>query len=326
MRLALLAAVLVALTVGFALPAEGAFRLRTQVGALVLEAPPEVGGSFGELADLAEPLMPRLEEILGVRAAGPITMVLIPPGPIDDPDVARLDRAAPAWAAGFALNEQRIGGIRLGRAGRYPFGDAGAVLAHEVVHVLLHDAAGERMPRWFSEGVATSIQRRWTLKDAVVYSSSLVLGPLPTLDQMDRAFVRSEASARTAYAASFDFVEWASDEYGEDVVRRVLDGLQEGLAFSAAWRRATGDALADSEDAWRGTALTWYRWLPALTGAGTLWLGITMLFLLATWSRRVKTRRTMERLAAEDAYYEASLNPPPPRRDAGRDGDGNWVN
>jgi hypothetical protein len=149
---------------------------------------------------------------------------------------------------------------------------------------------------------------------------------------MDRAFTRSETSARTAYAASFDFVEWASAEYGNDLIRRVLDGLQEGLPFRTAWRRATGVSLFDSEDAWRGTALTWYRWLPALTGAGTLWLGITMLFLLAAWFRRIKTRRTMERLAVEDAYYDApTVVPPPahrPRRDGrdGRDDRGNWIN
>jgi len=309
-----------------AVPARAAFRSRAQLGALVLEAPPQAGAVLDDLARRSETLLPRLEESLGVRAAGPITMVLIPQGPVTDPEIARLDRAAPPWAAGFALNEQRIGGIRLGRADRYPFGDAGAVLAHEVAHVLLHDAAGDRLPRWFAEGVATRIQRHWTLKDALVYSSSLVLGPLPTLDDMDRAFTRSEASARTAYAASFDFVEWASAEYGEDLVRRVLDGLQEGLAFRTAWRRATGVSLFDSEDAWRGTALTWYRWLPVVTGAGTLWLGITLLFLVVAWYRRVKTRRTMERLAAEDAYYDASMSPPPPPRHAGRDRDGNWIN
>ncbi len=303
-----------------------AFRARVQLGALVLEAPPQAEEVLDDLARRSETLLPRLEKSLGVQAAGPITMVVIPAGPLLDPDVARLDRAAPPWAAGFALSAQRVGGIRLGRADRYPFGDAGAVLAHEVVHVLLHDAAGDRVPRWFSEGVATRVQRHWTLKDALVYSSSLVLGPLPTLGQMDRAFTRSEASARTAYAASFDFVEWASDEYGEDLVRRVLDGLQEGLAFRTAWRRATGVSLAGSEEAWRGTALTWYRWLPALTGAGTLWLGITLLFLVAAWSRRAKTRRTMERLAAEDAYYEASAGPSRSRRERGRDLDGNWVN
>jgi hypothetical protein len=252
-------------------------------------------------------------------------MILIPPGPITDPEIARLDRVAPAWAAGFALGDRRIGAVRLARAARYPFGDATGVLIHEVTHVLVHDGAGGPVPRWFTEGVATREQRRWSLRDAVVYSSSLLVGPLPSLAQMDRAFVTSESTARTAYAASFDFVNWAAGEYGEDVVRRTLDALSEGQSFRAAWRTATGVALSTSEDAWRDTALTWYRWIPALTGAGTLWTAITLLFLVASWRRRVKTQKTLQRMEEEDAWLAPVRREP--RADRGRrDGEGNWIN
>ena len=195
--------------------------------------------------------MPRLEQSLGVEARGQITVVLVPAGPIADPEIARLDRAAPPWAAGFALNPQRLIAIRLGRAETYPFGDASAVLAHEIAHVLLDDAVrggseaggpaavSRKIPRWFSEGVATREQRRWGVRDAVVYSSSLMLRGLPTLGEMNRAFLQSEISARRAYAASFDFVNWSSEEYGEDLVRRVLAAART-RPFPEAWQAATG--------------------------------------------------------------------------------------
>ncbi|MGD2114262.1 MAG: peptidase MA family metallohydrolase [Acidobacteriota bacterium] len=320
-------------------PLAAAYRARVELGPagpLVLEAPPEHRGTLDELAARIEPVWPRLQESLGVRPEGEIVMVLIPPGPIVDPEIARLDRAAPPWAAGFALNERRVGAVRLAKAARYPFGDATGVLVHEITHVLLHEGAGQaggEVPRWFSEGVATREQRRWSLKDALVYSSSLLVGPLPSLAQMDRAFVTSEAAARTAYAASFDFVNWSVDRYGEDLVRRTLDGLSEGRSFRAAWRTATGVPLSESEDAWRDTALTWYRWIPALTGAGTLWTAITLLFLVASWRRRVKTQRTLERMEEEDARLAPAPTsgvpraPRPPREeDRRRDGQGNWIN
>lgn len=286
--------------------------VRVEVGALSLEGPPPYRDLLENLATRARAFLPELERYLGVAPAGPIRMVLIPPDPSPYPGLVRLDAAAPSWAAGFALSEARIGGIRIGQADRYPFGDPGGVLAHEVAHVMLHDAAGGTLPRWFNEGVATSFQRRWSFRDTLVYSSSLLVGSLPSLEEMDRAF-SSQRSARLGYAASFDFVDWASDEYGEDFVRRVLRGTGE-QPFPAAWRAATGEPLWRSERAWRRSSLALYRWVPALTGAGTLWILVTLLFLAAAWRRRSRTQELYERWEEEDAEG---------RR---RDRKGWWVN
>lgn len=297
---------------------EAADWARIEAASLVLEGPASYRLVLEELAGRARAFLPEIERDLGVEAAAPILMVLIPPDTSPYPAVIRLDAAAPPWAAGFALSEARVGGIRIARADRYPFGDAGGVLAHEVAHVLIHDAAGAgsgALPRWFNEGVATWVQRKWSLRDAFVYSSALVRGPLPTLAEMDRAFATSEAGARLAYAASFDFVAWSADEYGDDVVRRVLRETRraERRPFSESWRAATGVPLGTSERAWRRTSLALYRWVPALTGAGTLWVMVTLLFLVAAWRRRARTRDLYERWEEEDADRER------------RDRHGRWI-
>lgn len=345
--IAVLIATLLGILLGLATPAgaQAALRARVELGGLVLEAPPELHDTLQELAPRAAQILPRIEKALGVRAEGPILMVVIPPGPLVDPEISRLDQAAPPWAAGFALSEQRVGAIRLGQADRYPFGDPFGVLAHEVAHILIHDAAGDNVPRWFNEGVATWVQRGWSLQDAMVYSSSLLVGPLPSLARLDRAFVASEGGARMAYAASFDFVHWATREYGDDLVPRVLAAARD-QPFRAAWREVTGVPLSASEEAWRDTALTWHRWVPALTGAGTLWMAVTLLFLVAAWRRRVHTREAMERLEEADEEPRAASWRPrgetsedegrtgepqaggwaPPERDGRRDEDGRWIN
>lgn len=286
---------------------------RVEVGPLALEGPGSYRPLLEELAGRARLFLPDLERSLGVRPAGPITMVIIPPDPSPYPAVVRLDRAAPAWAAGFALTSWRIGGLRIAQADTYPFGDPASVLAHEVAHFLIHDAGGEGLPRWFTEGVSTREQRRWSLRDALVYSSNLMIGPLPTLRQMDRAFAGSARDARLAYAASFDFVDWASGEYGEDLVRRVLRQSRE-RPFPQAWLAVAGVPLAESEARWRRTSLALYRWIPAITGAGGLWLAVTALFLVAAWGRKRRTERLYERWEDEEA--EGSR----------RDTRGRWVN
>lgn len=287
--------------------------VRVEVGPLALEGPAEYRATLDDLAARARAFLPDLERDLGVELAGPVLMVLVPPDPTPYPAVARLNAAAPPWAAGFVLGGRRVGAIRIAEAGRYPFGDAGAVLAHEVTHVLIEDAAGPGLPRWFAEGVSTREQRAWSFRDALVYSSSLLVGPLPELRALDRAFAGSESEARLAYAASFDFVSWSVDEYGPGTVRRVLREAR-GASFEEAWRAATGVGLARSEAQWRRSSLALYRWLPAITGAGTLWIAVTLLFLVAAWRRRVRTRELYERWDEEDTVREHT------------DESGRWIN
>jgi hypothetical protein len=274
-------------------------RTRSTVGDLILESPPELRVQGEELARQAARILPRLEAELGSRLAGPFHLLLIPPEPGGDPEIARLDAAAPPWAAGFVLPTRRVGGIRVSLASRYPYGDLRSVLVHEITHMLLHDAAGGNLPRWFDEGVATRAGRRWGWRDRYVYSTALLTGGLPSLDEMDSYFRSTESRARTAYAGSFDLVSRTVREHGEGVLREIIAGAAT-RPFPVAWEAATGIPLARAEAAWRRGSLLRYRWIPALTGTTTLWIGITMLALFAVARRRARSQEILERWEREE--------------------------
>jgi hypothetical protein len=280
-------------------PALGAPRVEVSAAGLILEAPPELRGQAQALAGAAATLLPRLEASLGVRAASPYRIFLLPPGPLDDPDLARLDASAPAWAAGFLLPGARVGAIRVAQAGRYPYGDLQEVLVHEAVHMLLHDAAGGTLPRWFEEGVATRLGRRWGARDTLVYAAALLTRELPSLAEMDRGFRASEPAARAAYAASFDFVSWTVKRHGDDVLRDIVAAAAT-RPFPEAWAAATGVSLRRAEVQWRRGSLLRYRWVPVLTGTTTLWIGITLLASVALSRRRARARRIQERWEREE--------------------------
>ncbi len=279
--------------------ARGSGRLRVTIGACTIEAPAGQSSALNALVEDARAILPRVERDLGTPALAPYRILLIPPGELTDPEMAQLDAAAPRWAAGFLLPARRVGAIRMRAVGHYPYGDLSAVFTHEVTHMLMRDAAGDNMPRWFSEGVATGIERAWGLRDMFVFSSSLLTGRLPKLDEMDRAFHASPSAARRAYASSFDFVSWARREHGEEVVSEILRRAST-LPFPQAWEAATGDTLASSEASWRRGSLLMYRWMPALTGTTTLWIVVTLLTFLAAARRRARSRAILERWDAED--------------------------
>ena len=278
-------------------------RIRVQVGRCTLEAPPEREVQLRQLAVRAREILPRLENNLGVRFKGPFRIILIPPDTRDDPEMVALDTTAPSWAAAFLFPGRRIGGIRIACSDRYPYSDLASVLAHEAVHMLLHDAAGNNLPRWFSEGVATGEERAWGLRDILVYTSSLLTGRLPSLDEMNRAFEASPTRARAAYAASFDFVSWVRRRHGEESIRDLLREAGR-RPFHQAWSKVIGRSLHASEKRWRRGSLILYRWIPALTSTTTLWIGITLLTFLAMARRRARSQAILERWKAEADDWE----------------------
>ena len=273
-------------------------RVQVPVGPLLLEAPVSLRPQAELLARRAAPVLPRVEAEIGASPAAPYRIFLIPAGPLSDPDLQRLDASAPPWAAGFLHSGARIGALRMGQADRYPHSDLLSVLIHESVHMALHDAA-QGLPRWFQEGVATRSARRWGPRDAVIYSSALLSGSLPSLAEMDRSFRSSAGRARIAYASSFGFVSWAENRHGADLIRRVLANARE-MPFPQAWETATGWTLEREEAAWRRRSVLRYRWLPLLGGTTTLWIGITLLFLVAAARRRARSRAILARWEREE--------------------------
>ncbi|HVS12289.1 MAG TPA: hypothetical protein VMV46_00055 [Thermoanaerobaculia bacterium] len=304
-------------------------RPRAVVGDLVLEAPEGWEAQLEQMAAAARELVPRLEEDLGHGTDGPYRIFLLPPRSQLDPELVRLDELAPRWASGFLIGSYRVGAIRLQQVRRYPVDDAVEVLAHEITHMILHDAAGGNLPRWFSEGVATWEGRRRGLRDLAVTTASLLMTDPPPLAELDRELDASPARARRAYATSFAFVSWSVRRHGVDLVPRLLDRLDE-MSLEDAWREATGESLSAEERRWRRRALWIHRWIPALAGSGSLWVLITVLFLLAAAARRRRTLALYRRWAEEEAGIariddELGLEPPGVARPAEgerRDGGG----
>ena len=275
------------------------------IGLLTLEGPPGAERAIHRLAPPAHEILPQLESTLGARYARRFRIMLIPPGGLRDSALARIDKTAPPWAAGYMIPSLRLGAIRIAQASRYPYGTLESVLAHEATHMLLHDAVGRRLPLWFEEGVATWQGRRWTAEDTWIYTRSLLTSDVPALADLDSSFHAPAGEADLAYAASFSFVAWSVRQHGPDLVRRILREMQ-SRPFAAAWQAVTLVPLARDEAGWRRESLIRYRWIPVLTASSTLWLGITLIGLLAGIRKRARARAIRERWDAEEREAAAA--------------------
>lgn len=276
-----------------------ALPLREDVGLCRIEAPAGQERALADLVAAARPMLPAIERELGIRPLARYRMLLIPPGVVRDSELVALEASAPAWAAGFILPAFRVGAIRIAQAQNYPYGSVASVLAHESTHLLLHDAVGGRLPRWFEEGVSMGQERRWSFVDAAMLSTSLGGRDLPPLDHWDEAFLGSAEEARLAYAAAFSFVAWQSRR-GEPAVaaRLVLESRRR--PFGRAWLVVTGEPLEASYAEWRRTTAIPHRWLGRIAGASPLWIGITILALIAGLVRRARAREVRRRWEEEE--------------------------
>jgi len=249
----------------------------------------------------------RLRRIDPARFAGAMGLAgLTDPGPpirvLVVPERSELARRTPGWIAGFAAGANGPIVVFPARVGAYPYDSLEELLQHEVAHVLIDRAAGGRpVPRWLHEGIAMTAGDRWGLEDRGRFAVDVARSGEVPLASLDRLFAGPDAAVRRAYAVAGSFVNDLLRRYGPQVTGELLAGIATGRSLDRAFEDATGDSLADAEARFWRRQTFWNRWLPLLASSTVLWLGVTLLALLAFHRRRQRDAALMERWEREDA-------------------------
>ncbi len=258
---------------------------------LIVDAPPSLGSTAARIRAIDRQNLEAALENAGLAAPAAVDVTLVPES---DPIAVR----APRWIVGRAFGVRTIV-IFPQRVTRYPYDSLEAVLRHEVVHLALSLRAGEQpLPRWFHEGVATSVEAGWGMTDQL----RLLIAALgePTVDAVAGLF-RSEAQPDTelAYLLSAALVNDVRERHGSDVPGRVAARVAAGIPFPAAFAAETGETPdAAATIAWRAYR-NWSRWVPTLASASAVWSFILVLAMIAFVARR-RRRSQLRKQWAED--------------------------
>ena len=130
-----------------------------------------------------------------------------------------------------------------------------SLLKHELVHLLLHmHISGNRLPRWFEEGVA-----QWASdgvadlleepRSAVLTEAILTENLLPFAALVNH-FPDDNRALILAYAQSRSMVSFMADQYGTDNLLKILDLLKNGSGFKESIRRVFSVSLPELEQQW----------------------------------------------------------------------------
>ena len=238
----------------------------------------------------------RLEEALkqaGLPSPADVQITLLPD---DDPDARRV----PSWIVGLAIGERDVV-IFPNRVLAYPYDSLESVVRHEVAHLALNVASGDAgLPRWFHEGVATSVDSGWSM--GARFQLLLAMLARPDIAQLTRLFASDSVSdTKQAYLLSALLVDDLRERYGAAVPGGIARRVAAGVPFAEAFRLETGvtpDATA--ADAWAGYR-RWTAWVPAVTDPGAAWLLILLLAFLAFIAQRRRRARRRRQWDEEES-------------------------
>ncbi len=230
----------------------------------------------------------------GLELPTAIDVTLVPE---DDP----IARKTPSWIVARAFGDRRVV-MFPARVTRYPYDSLESVLQHEVVHLALFARAGGRaLPRWFHEGVATSVEAGWGMADEARLLIAALSGP--TIDDVSGLF-RSDAQPDTtlAYLLAAALVNDLRERHGPDVPGRIARRVEAGAPFGPAFLRETGETPdAAAARAWAAYR-RWTNWVPAIANTSTLWTLILALALLAFVAQRRRRARLRKQWDEEESW------------------------
>jgi hypothetical protein len=257
------------------------------------------GGAEHELGRIAEDLLdlpaPRAIEIHLVRQAEDLAAV------------APAGRGAPPWAIGVAYPDLGVISVALRRGAT--IADPLATLRHELAHVALGAALGDRAPHWLHEGFAYQHSGEWSWDRTETLAGMAWAGGIIPLDQLDQTFPQEEVPANRAYAESYDFVgylsrrgrwEDPSDDGDRWPFRRFLREIGHGSDLDSAALRAFGKPLHPLFDEWRSDLGSRYMLMPIGLFGLMLWMLCAVLLGFAWWRRRRQNHRRLAQWDLED--------------------------
>jgi hypothetical protein len=261
-------------------------------------------------ADLVDLPVPRAVELHVVRDAADLAAT------------APAGRGAPPWAVGVAYPDLGVLGVATRRGAQVI--DVEDTLRHELAHVALGAALGERAPHWLHEGFAYQHSAEWSIERIETLTAMAWSHNLIPLDQLDATFPQDELPASRAYAEAYDFVgylarrgrwEDPSDHGDRWPFRRFLRGIGHSGDLDRAAIHAFGKPLRALFDEWSADLGNRYLLMPLGLLGATLWFLCAVLLALAWWRRRRVNRRRLAQWDLEDKLRRSSepaqVNVPP---------------
>ncbi|NVB81019.1 MAG: hypothetical protein HOV81_21665 [Kofleriaceae bacterium] len=230
------------------------------------------------------------------------------------PSVAPEGRGAPPWAIGVAYPDLGIISVAIRRGSSVT--DPEQTLRHELAHVALGAAIGDRAPHWLHEGFAYQHSAEWAWERTETLAGMAWFGGIVPLEQLDASFPAEESPAHRAYAQSYDFVGFLSrrgrwedtaDDGDRWPFRRFLTMVGQGVSLNDAAKKAYGKPLGELFEEWREDLSKRYLLAPIGLFGLAVWCLCALLLGLAWWRKRRHNKRRLAEWERDERANDEAL-------------------
>jgi hypothetical protein len=268
----------------------------TATAQITIDAPPSLAATADRIRRVN---LTALQDALGRAGLALPADIHITLLPDSDPGA----RSVPNWLVGFAVEPRDIV-IFPQRVLSYPYDSLESVVRHEITHLALDARAeGEPLPRWFHEGVATSVDAGWSVSAQVRLLAAMLAKP--DTAELARLFASdTESETRQAYLLSAVLVEDLRRRHGANAPGIIAARVASRVPFVRAFELQTGETPdAAAARAWAAYR-RWIEWLPAITGASATW---ALIIVLSFAAYAVQLRRRLHRRRRWDEEDDAGI-------------------
>ncbi|MBN1292303.1 MAG: hypothetical protein JXB48_10735 [Candidatus Latescibacteria bacterium] len=256
----------------------------------------ELNDSYAEMvSETAEKSFTTISGALGQKPGNVITVILTS----TEKEFRELTNGTlPDWSTAVAMPGNRIiisplPGMKM---------NLDRILAHEIVHVVLFDAAGGNfIPRWFHEGCAETFSGQWGIQGRLYMTWKVSWGKLMTFDEIEQVFSAQGADVTLAYDQSMLALKQLITIGGKKVLSEILDSMRSGDNFENSFTKATGMTVREFEQVYLAAIAKAYGKRTLLTIIPSTWTFILLLAIVVYIIKKRRNKRLMSQWEIVDA-------------------------
>lgn len=180
------------------------------------------------------------------------------------------------------------------------------LVAHELAHIFLGNLAkGAELPRWLDEGFAMHQSREWRMGQDIAVARAVLTGSLLRLSEIESVNAFREKKAQLAYTESFLAVSYLADEYGEEVIRELVDHLASPTSIDLAFLKTIGTNYLTFQLEFEKYIKSRYSWISFFGDTLLLWVALAFLVVFFYLAKRRHTKKILEKWESEEQKIDS---------------------
>jgi hypothetical protein len=206
----------------------------------------------------------------------------------------------PDWGIGCAIPSRNIIVLKSPLHFNYhrPLSE---LIAHELAHIFLGNLAkGVALPRWLDEGFAMHQSREWRIGQDIAVARAVLTGSLLRLSEIESVNAFREKKAQLAYTESFLAVSYLAGEYGEEVIRELVDHLASGTSIDLAFLKTIGSNYLTFQMEFETYIRSKYSWISFFGDTFLLWVGLAFLIVFLYLIKKRHTKKILKEWELEE--------------------------